>query len=179
VILCRYSSSTNGKVSKIDKLDLNIIKYLQDDGNLTNTEIAVRLGISEATVRRRRAQLQEDDVIRVVAVANPFKLGFRIMTIIGIQVEQSVLREVEQSLVGLPDVRFLGITLGEYDLMLEAWFKSNDDLLHFVTFTLTQIPGIKRTESFQILHLSKYTYDWGTPTAARQILIEGTQLGEA
>jgi Lrp/AsnC family transcriptional regulator for asnA, asnC and gidA len=97
------------------------------------------------------------------------------MTIIGIQVEQSVIREVEQALIVMPEVRFLGITLGEYDLMLEAWFKSNDELLHFVTVTLTRIPGIKRTESFQILHLSKYTYDWGTPTAARQVLIEGTQ----
>jgi hypothetical protein len=55
-------------------------------------------------------------------------------------------------------------------MLLEAWFQSNDELLHFVTVTLAEVEGIRRTESFQIMRLSKYTYDWGTPIAARQAL---------
>jgi Lrp/AsnC family transcriptional regulator for asnA, asnC and gidA len=163
-------------MSKFDEYDRRILEILQDDGTLSNIEIANVLGISEATVRRRRAQLQENDVMRVVAVANPFKLGFKVMTIIGIQVEQSKLREVERALVARPEVRFLGLTLGEYDLLLEAWFRSNEELLHFVTVVLAQMQGISRTESFQVMHLAKYTYDWGTPTAARQILADESPL---
>jgi Lrp/AsnC family transcriptional regulator for asnA, asnC and gidA len=92
------------------------------------------------------------------------------MAIIGIQVEKSRLREVELALTDMKEVRFLGITLGSYDMLLEAWFQSNDELLHFVTVTLAEVEGIRRTESFQIMRLSKYTYDWGTPIAARQAL---------
>ena len=157
-------------MTKIDRLDQKIIELLQEDGSLTNTAISSALHISEATVRRRIAILQQEDVFRIVAVVNPFKLGFNVMAIIGIQVEKSRLREVEQALVNMREVRFLGITLGAYDMLLEAWFQSNDELLHFVTMTLAEVEGIQRTESFQVMRLSKYTYDWGTPLAARQAL---------
>jgi Lrp/AsnC family transcriptional regulator for asnA, asnC and gidA len=105
--------------------------------------------------------LHDDDVIRVVAVANPFKLGFNIMAIIAIETRKNMLASVERTLQEMPQVRFLGVTLGAYDLMLEAWFTSNDELLRFVTVDLAGIEGITRTESFQIMRLSKYTYDWG------------------
>jgi Lrp/AsnC family transcriptional regulator for asnA, asnC and gidA len=157
-------------MTKIDITDKKIIELLQEDGALTNTAISSALNISEATVRRRRAILQQEDVFRVVAVVNPFKLNFNVMAIIGVQVEKSRLREVELALVNMRQVRFLGITLGSYDMLLEAWFQSNDELLHFVTVTLAEVEGIQRTESFQVMRLSKYTYDWGTPTAARQAL---------
>jgi Lrp/AsnC family transcriptional regulator for asnA, asnC and gidA len=147
----------------LDAIDRSIVELLQEDGNLPNVEIARRLEISETTVRRRRAQLHEDDVIRVVAVANPFKLGFNIVTIIGVQTQKNRLSSVEETLREMPQVRFLGVTLGAYDLMLEAWFQSTDELLRFVTVDLATIEGITRTESFQIMRLSKYTYDWGRP----------------
>jgi Lrp/AsnC family transcriptional regulator, regulator for asnA, asnC and gidA len=151
--------------ARFDRIHRAIVELLQENGNLSNVEIARRLSISEDTVRRRRTYLHEDDVIRVVAVANPFKPGYRIMAFIGVQTQKTLLSSVEQTLQEMPEVRFLGVTLGTYDLMLEAWFKSNDELLRFVTVDLATIQGITRTESFQIMRLSKYTYDWGQPTA--------------
>jgi len=151
----------------IDNLDRKIIEQLQNDGTQSNVSIAAQLNTSEATVRRRREKLEKNDIIRVVAVANPFKLGIEIMAIIGIQTQQNKATSVEEALIEMPQVRFLGMTLGTYDLMLEAWFMTTDDLLAFVTDTLAQIDGITRTESFQIMRLSKYTYDWGTPLAVK------------
>jgi Lrp/AsnC family transcriptional regulator for asnA, asnC and gidA len=156
-------------MTKIDRIDQQIVELLQEDGYLNNVAIADRLGVSEATVRRRRARLHENDVVRVVAVANPFKLGFEVMAIIGVQTTKNGLSHVEQALTEMSEVRFLGVTLGTYDLILEAWFKSNDELLEFVTETLAGIDGITRTESFQIMRLSKYTYDWGKPGAAKHL----------
>jgi Lrp/AsnC family transcriptional regulator for asnA, asnC and gidA len=165
-------------MTNIDELDRRIVEIMQENGAANNTEIARRLGTSEATVRRRRARLEAEDVIRVVAVADPFKLGFTVIAIIGIQVEKTKLHEVELRLIAMPEVRFLGVTLGGYDLMLEAWFRSNDLLLHFVTVTLADVPGVQRTGSFQIMRLSKYTYDWGQPNAAQQLLVSQAQIPE-
>jgi Lrp/AsnC family transcriptional regulator for asnA, asnC and gidA len=159
---------------EIDNLDRKIIEILQEDGITTSSHIASLSGISEATARRRISRLVENDVIRLVAVANPFKLGYNIMVIIGAQVEKNRLKDVEQKLVDLPEVRFLGVTLGEYDLIFEAWFSSSDVLLHFMTDTLAKIPGIQHTETFQIMRLSKYTYDWGKPPPTRKAAIERT-----
>jgi Lrp/AsnC family transcriptional regulator for asnA, asnC and gidA len=158
-------------MTNIDTLSLNIVELLQEDGTFSNTEIAQRLGISEATVRRRRKQLVNEDVVRVVGVANPFKLGFNLMVIFGIQTDKNKLKEIEQVLANRIEVRFLGVTLGKYDLMLEAWFKSSDELLEFATETLSSIEGIINTEEFQIMRLSKYAYDWGKMPSAHQALI--------
>ena len=134
---------------------------------MTNTDIAKRIGVSDATIRRRLARLEEESFLRIVAVANPFKLGFNIITIIGIRVDAGRLREVEEALVAIPQVRFVGVTLGAYDLMLEAWFRTNEEMLEFLTETLGQLVGIQRSESFQIIRLSKYSYDWGQQPSAR------------
>lgn len=155
-------------MKNIDEISKKIIELLQEDGTMTNASLGRVLGISEASVRRRRLKLQEADVIRIAAVADPFKLGFEIMAIIGIQIERNRLHHVEEELVAMPEVRFLGVTLGTYDIMLEAWFGSRDEFLKFVTEDLAKIDGIQRTESFQIMRLSKYTYDWGQPAALRQ-----------
>jgi hypothetical protein len=48
--------------------------------------------------------------------------------------------------------------------MLEAWFRSRDEMVRFMTDTLASVPGIGRSDSYQVIRLSKYTYDWGRPS---------------
>lgn len=155
-------------MTNIDEFDRQLIEYLQVNGTLTNTELARRMGVSEAKIRRCRARLLQEDVIRVVAVVDPYKLGFDVIAIVGVRVNKGCLDEAEKALAEMPEVRFLGITLGTYDIMLEAWFRSPQELVHFATVTLANVQGIYRTESFQLMRLAKYMYDWGKPVGARQ-----------
>ncbi len=154
-------------MTNFDATDRAIVDILQNDGRLSYTKIAEQIGVSETTVRRRLAKMEEEDSVRVVAVANPFKLGISVIAIIGLQVDKSRLKEIEQVLVNVPEVRFLGITLGGFDIIFEAWFRSNEELLEFMADTLGRISGIQRSESYQIVRLSKYCYDWGTQPSAR------------
>ena len=62
----------------IDSIDSKMINFLQKDGRLSNTDMAKNLGISEATVRSRLKRLIDEEFIQIVAVSNPFKLGFEI-----------------------------------------------------------------------------------------------------
>jgi Lrp/AsnC family transcriptional regulator for asnA, asnC and gidA len=148
-------------MSDLDKKDRQIVEILQKDARRTNVEIGEMLGVSDATIKRRIDSLIDRDVIRIVAVANPFKIGYGLILIIGLRVDRSRLQEVENYISELPQVRFLGVTLGHYDLILEAWFRTNEEVIDFVTNTLTSEPGIDRADSFQVIKLSKYTYDWG------------------
>lgn len=156
-------------MTNFDEIDDQIVELLQEDGRLSNSEIAKRIGTSEATIRRRLARLEKEDFIRIVAVANPFKLGFQIIAIVGLHVDRSRLREIEKTLTTFQEVRFLGVTIGGYDMIFEAWFRSNEEMLEFLSDTLGRIEGIQRSESFQILRLSKYTYDWGEEPSARLV----------
>jgi Lrp/AsnC family transcriptional regulator for asnA, asnC and gidA len=150
-------------MTEIDSLDKQLVEILQENARVTNAALAGQLGVSEATVRRRIHKLLEKDVIRIRAVADPFKLGFAFIVIIGLWVEKPHLQEAEEYVCALPEARFVGVTMGSYDIMLEAWFRSREEMIHFMTETLASVPGIGRSDSFQVIRLSKYTYDWGRP----------------
>ena len=84
----------------LDPVDCEMIALLQKDGRIPNTEIAKKLGISEATVRTRLNRLIAEEYIQIVAVSNPIKLGFRITGSITIRVDikqmGAVIRELKK-----------------------------------------------------------------------------------
>ena len=66
----------NNHKNPIDEIDQRIIEALQQDGRRPFTKIAADLGISEASVRQRVSNLINNQVMQIVAVTNPIKLGF-------------------------------------------------------------------------------------------------------
>lgn len=146
-------------MTKFDTMDEQIIRLLQGDGTLSNLEIAKKLKTSEATIRRRRQRLEQGDVIRIVGSANPLALGYSTVAIIGVQVASSKIVEVEAALKQLPEVHFLGLSTGIYDLMMEVWLRTNEDVVRFKSVDLARISGLIRVDVFQFVKLSKY-YAW-------------------
>lgn len=151
---------------RLDPLDHKIIAVLQENARLSNAEIAARVASSEPTVRRRVDRLLENQVIKIVAVAPPFSLGYHVVAILGIQIDHSRLDEIQEALLLMPEIRFAGVTLGSYDVVTEVWFHSNRELLAFLHERLSKIPGIQRIESLQVVKMIKYAYDWGVQSSA-------------
>jgi len=152
-------------MTALDELDQKIITVLQENARLPNAEIALRVGSSEPTVRRRVDRLLDQQVIKIVAVAPPLNLGYQVVAILGIQIDHSHLGQIEQALLAMPEIRFAGVTLGSYDVVAEVWFHSNEELLTFLHERLSPIEGIQRIESLQVAKMVKYTYDWCVPRA--------------
>jgi Lrp/AsnC family transcriptional regulator, regulator for asnA, asnC and gidA len=152
--------------SAVDDLDRKILAQLQVDARLPNRIIAMRVGSTEATVRRRIDRLTGAGLVKIVAVASPFALGYRVVAIIGVRIDRSYQRQIEQALDAMPEVRFVGLTLGSYDAILEVWLPSAEALLAFLADRLSPIPGVERAEAWQVLKLSKYSYDWGEQPSA-------------
>ena len=145
----------------LDELDRRIITLLLEEPQSTNGEIARRLHSSASTIRRRRQRLTDEGIIRESIVADPFALGYTMMALIGIQIRQDRMQSIADQLKDLPQLRFIGLTLGRYDMLAEAWFRSNDELLEFLQESLGKIDGVQRTETLQVLRFLKYAYDWG------------------
>ena len=152
-------------MGELDKLDHKIIEILQENARLTNAEVAAQVGSSEPTVRRRVERMLQNQIIKIVAVAAPFRLGYNVVAILGIQIDHRHLTQIEESLAAMPEIRFAGVTLGSYDVVVEAWFHSNDELLAFLHERLSKIAGIQRIESLQVAKMVKYTYDWSASPA--------------
>jgi Lrp/AsnC family transcriptional regulator for asnA, asnC and gidA len=151
----------------LDDLDRKILALLQEDARLTNRAIATRLGSSEPTVRRRVERLLDSGVMKIVAVASPFALGHNLVTIVGLQIDRNFQRQIEGALQEMGEVRFVGLTLGSFDIMLEVWLENQEALLDFLSRRLGALPGIQRAEAWQVLRLSKYNYDWGAQPSAQ------------
>ena len=110
------SQKNGGKNRIIDVTDREIIKLLQIDGRIPNTQIAKDLGISEATVRTRLNRLIEEEYIQIVAVSNPLKLGFETVGYIKIDVDIKKIDQVTRELTKLTPICFIVLATGESDI---------------------------------------------------------------
>jgi Lrp/AsnC family transcriptional regulator for asnA, asnC and gidA len=141
----------------IDETDQRIIETLQQDGRRPFTRIAVDLGISEASVRQRVANLVNTQVMQIVAITNPIKLGFSVAGMIGIRVSGDRLLEVAREVGTFDEIIYLIICTGSFDLLAEVVCRDNDHLLSFLTEKLYKVQGVQQAETFMYLRVCKET----------------------
>src|SRR5215472_9978616 len=143
--------------SPIDEIDQRIIEALQLDGRRPFTRLAAELGISEASVRQRVANLINTHVMQIVAVTNPVKLGYTMAGMIGIRVSGDRLFEVAEQISAFDEVIYLIVCAGSFDLLVEVVCQDNDHLLRFLTEKLYKVEGVQQTETFLYLRVCKLT----------------------
>ena len=143
----------------LDDIDRAIIEQLQADGRLPYTKLGSAVGLSEAAARQRLQRLLDSGTIQVVAVSNPMSLGKRRMAMIGVKVEGDTTR-IAGELQSFPDIDYLVITAGSFDLMCEVVVENDHDLLDLGN-RIRAVPGVRGCETFIYLDLVKQTYTWG------------------
>ena len=146
----------------VSDLDKRIIEHRQQDGRRPFTQIAADLGVSEAAVRARTNRLVERGILQVVGVTDPLKLGFQQMAMIGIRCHADRLMEVAARVAEFPEVDYVVITAGTYDILIETVCEDNEGLLRFLAERLRTIDGVRDTETFVYLRMVKQSYQWGT-----------------
>jgi Lrp/AsnC family transcriptional regulator for asnA, asnC and gidA len=149
----------------LDRLDQRLVALLQQNGRASNRDLSRQTGVSEVTVANRIKRLVADEVIRIVAVPNPERLGFPLEVIIGMHVDVSKLRTIAETLRTLRRVRYVTIASGAYDVIIAALVRSNADLLDFLTQDVAPIPGVQKVETSHCLQVLKRNPDW-SPFAA-------------
>jgi len=147
----------------LDKHDREIILLLQKDGRMSYVEMAKAIGVTEGTIRRKMHRLIEEGVIKVAAVANPYALGFKAPAIIGLHVNLDGLEETAEQLAALPGVRYVAITTGNFDIILEGYWADNEQLSNFLLKELPKVPGINGPQTSLLLRIVRQSYDWGIP----------------
>ena len=145
----------------LDDVSKKIIEQLQEDGRRPYAAIGAAVGLSEAAVRQRVQRLVRAGVVQIVAVADPLRVGFTRQAMIGIKVDGS-LDPVLQTLRDLDEVAYLVITAGSFDVLAELICEDDQHLLYLLNEHIRPIEGVRSTETFVYLELSKQTYTWGT-----------------
>lgn len=144
----------------MDELDYLILNALQEDGRTPFTQIAKKAGVAESTIRSRYASLVESGIVQTIAVIDPFAVGYNAPALIGIHVEPGSINTVAEALEEIPEVSYLVLTLGGYDLVLEVFCRDREHLTEFITRQIQEIPGIRATETLVIGKIYKLSFFW-------------------
>jgi Lrp/AsnC family transcriptional regulator for asnA, asnC and gidA len=144
----------------MDELDLIILNTLQADGRTPFTQIAKKAGVAESTIRSRYASLVEQGIVQTIAVIDPFAVGYNAPALIGISVEPGMVYSVAQALEKSPEVSYLVLVLGGYDLVVEVFCRDREHLTEFITNQVQAIQGIRDTETLVIGEIFKLSFFW-------------------
>lgn len=151
----------DGQLAVVDDVSKAIIEQLQEDGRRSYSAIGKQVGLSEAAVRQRVSRLVEDETMQIVAVTDPLQLGFARQAMLGIRVSGDVVATSE-ALATFPEVDYVVITAGSFDLLVEIVCANDEDLLRIVNDRIRALPDVVGTETFVYLSLQKQKYNWGT-----------------
>ena len=147
-------------VAVLDDADKALIEHLQRDGRTPNTRLAEAVVLSEAAVRQRVQRLIDNNVVQIVAVTDPLRLGFRRQAMIGIRTEGDI-TTVADTLAAMSEIDYLVYTSGRFDLLAEMVCEDDEHLLNVLNEQIRNIAGVSSTETFVYLRLQKQTYTWG------------------
>jgi Lrp/AsnC family transcriptional regulator, regulator for asnA, asnC and gidA len=145
----------------LDDVGKAIVEQLQEDGRRPYATIGRAVGLSEAAVRQRVQRLQEAGVIQIVAVTDPLQLGFRRQAMVGVRTEGDLVA-VADAIAEMPEVDYVVITAGTFDLLVEVVCEDDEHLLELVGQRIRAVPGVRSTETFVYMKLRKQHYNWGT-----------------
>lgn len=152
--------------NKVDTTDAAIVALLLEDGRMSCTDIARRIGnITERTVRYRLEQLIRQGTIRVSAIASPAALGYTVTADVFIEVEPGQVMDVARTMAGFDCVTYVACSTGASDLSIQIVATDNTELYRFVTEVVGKVPGVRKTTTVLLPVVLKDVYQWAIPQA--------------
>ena len=153
-------------LDKLDRVDREIIGALQAEGRRPYSRIAADVGVSESVVRYRVARLEQSGMLQIVGIADPLRLGFDRMALIGLKVRPGTLKAVCEAMTTFPETSYVAAIAGAYDVIVEVICRDTAHFTELLTERLHGVDGVMSTESFLVLEIHKMAYGWGVDEVA-------------
>jgi len=129
----------------LDEADYRIFEALNEDGRMSDTELADRVGLSRTAVRRRRENLMESGILNILAVIVLQEADLAYADV-RVQLDQSAPSEnrdgLIETLIDADLVYSLDSCIGEYDLFVRTWHASLGDVKRYVWDLLDDEPAV-------------------------------------
>ncbi|MBP7721792.1 MAG: Lrp/AsnC family transcriptional regulator [Alphaproteobacteria bacterium] len=137
--------------SKLDKIDKKILRDLQDNGRITNVELAKNVGISAPPCLRRVRALEEAGYIKSYhAHLSPSTLGYTVSVFAMVKLNshaENELSKFEKQVREWPMVRECHMLAGEVDFILRIVARDWDSYQSFLTNELTKMANVTSVKS--------------------------------
>lgn len=139
----------------LDTTEIKLLRLLQDDGRVTNQQLADKAGMSASPCWRKVRRLEDDNVIQGYrAVLNRKKIGLGVMVFIRVTIDshsEAEARKFEEEVTALEDVVACYSIGGDADFLLQVVASSLDTYADFAMSVVRRLPGIKEMQSMFVL----------------------------
>ena len=143
----------------MDEIDRRLLAELQDEGRITNVELAHRVGLTAPQCLRRVRALEEEGVIRGYhADLDPGKLGYSITVFAMVSLKsqaENALREFEDAMRDLPEVREVHMLNGEIDFILKCVAPDLSTFQSFLTGDLLKADNVASVKTSLVIRCAK------------------------
>jgi Lrp/AsnC family transcriptional regulator, regulator for asnA, asnC and gidA len=154
-------------MSKIDKIDFQIVELLMQEGRMPAAEIARRIGgITERVVRYRIDRMIEEGLISISAIVHPQKIDYSVAADVLLEVETGLIEEVARKLAGFDSISYVACSIGETDVSVQVLAKDTAEIYRLVTEVIGKIPGVRKTTTSIVPVVLKDVYQWHIPEEA-------------
>ena len=138
-----------------DEIDRKLLRLLQRDGRLSNSALAAKLKLSEATCHRRMQRLFADGVVQSVrALVNPKTVERDVIVVVGVVLDRSTpesFAALEAAVQKLPVVLDCYLVAGDFDYFLKVRVRDLQDFNRLHSKTLIALPGVRQIRTFFVL----------------------------
>ncbi len=137
--------------SDLDATDRRILAALQNDGRMTNADLAERVNLSPSACHRRVQRLEDEGVIAgYVALLDPRRMGLQTTVFVEITLEsqaEDLLDAFEQQVARVPEVLECHLTAGTADYLLKVAVGDTEDFARLHRRFLSRLPGVAKMQS--------------------------------
>lgn len=142
-----------------DAIDLKLLAELQENGRITNVELATKVGLTAPPCLRRMRTLEQSGAIRGYhADIDPSVLGYSIMVFAMVSLKSQAeedLRAFESHVRSLPEVRECHMLNGEIDFILKIVAHDLQTFQEFLTSQLTSAPNVSSVKTSLTIRTAK------------------------
>ncbi|WP_336793500.1 Lrp/AsnC family transcriptional regulator [Gordonia malaquae] len=156
----RVPESTDPAVVELDALDHSILSMLQADGRMPYRQIAREVGTSEGTVRARVGRMQSSGVLNIVAIADPFRLGYNVLAFVLLRSRSADHGRIIDELTSWTETTYVSSCVGSADIYMQIVCRDNAHLGTLLHSRLPAIDGVESVETFVELKMHKVSYTY-------------------
>ena len=143
----------------LDTMDTEIIRLLTENGRMRIGEMAKKIKVTTPTIRSRIKDLEKSGVFKVSGLIDPDKHQEMITALVAMSIKSDgKMNQILKKIGQLPNVVWVGVVSGRYDIIAEVvCLGGKDELYRFTTETILKMGKLVRSETFIIM---KSRHNW-------------------
>jgi Lrp/AsnC family leucine-responsive transcriptional regulator len=144
---------------KLDRIDLNILRILQQEGRISYVELADKVGLSTTPCMERVKRLEQEHIIEgYQAIVNPTAIGLNLLVFVEISLHYqspSAFDDFKKAVSALPNVMECHLISGQSDYLLKTRISEMSEYRQLLGDLLINLPGIKESKSYIVMEAVK------------------------